>query len=67
MGVAHAAWGGGIEHENYSPPLGGLSPTGRPTPKADAFSPPRRGFSWQFLSLLCCFSNAKWNQVNFKP
>src|SRR5256885_517967 len=46
-GVAHAAWGGAIEHENYSPPLegcrGGLSPTGRPTPKADAFCPSQEG------------------------
>src|SRR5439155_8310211 len=23
VGVAHAAWGGAIEHENYSPPLEG--------------------------------------------
>src|SRR5438105_6565762 len=47
IGVAHAAWGGAIEHENYSPPLegcrGGLSPTGRPTPKADAFCPSLEG------------------------
>jgi len=46
-GVAHAAWGGAIEHENYSPPLkgcrGGLSSTGRPTPKADAFGPSLEG------------------------
>src|SRR5207247_10606815 len=43
IGVAHAAWGRAIEHENYFPPLewcrGWLSPTGRPTPKADAFCP----------------------------
>src|SRR5947199_7231381 len=46
-GVAHAAWGGAIEHENYSPPLEGcrvgLFPTGRPTPKADAFCPSLEG------------------------
>ena len=35
--------GGTTEHENYSPPLEGLSPTGRPTPKADAFCPSLEG------------------------
>ena len=48
IGVAHAARGGAIEHENYSPPLegcrGGLSPTGRPTPLMPS-APPQRGFS----------------------
>jgi hypothetical protein len=40
---------GTTEDENYSPPRegcrGGLSRTLGPTPKADAFSPPKRGFS----------------------
>jgi len=39
--------GGTTEDENYSPPLegcrGGLSPTGRPTPKAEAFCPSQEG------------------------
>ena len=43
-GVAHAAWGGAIEHENYSPPLegcrGGLFRNGKDPPlKAEAFFP----------------------------
>src|SRR2546426_701132 len=42
--------GGTTKDENaHSPPLegrrGGLSRTAGPTPKADAFSPPKRGFS----------------------
>ena len=41
--------GGTTKDENDSPPpegcRGGLWRTGGPTPKADAFSPPRRGFS----------------------
>ncbi|PYV40742.1 MAG: hypothetical protein DMG06_19350 [Acidobacteria bacterium] len=45
--LPNAAWDGTIEHENYSPPLegcrGGLSPTGRPTPKAEAFCPSLEG------------------------
>ena len=52
-GVAHAAWGGAIEHENYSPPLegcrGGLFRDGKDPPlKVEAFfPPPERGFSWE--------------------
>ena len=44
--------GGATNDENYSPPSegcrGGLWRIGRPTPKADAFSPPRRDFQRRF-------------------
>ena len=47
-GVAHAAWGGAIEHENYSSPLEGcrrgLFRDGKDPPlKAEAFFPSREG------------------------
>ncbi|PYV43335.1 MAG: hypothetical protein DMG06_11065 [Acidobacteria bacterium] len=54
-GVAHAAFGGAIEHENYSPPLegcrGGLFRDGKdPPPKAEAFCPlPRGDFQQRIL------------------
>ena len=45
--VFHAAQGGAIKDENYSPPRegwrGGLSRTGGPTPKANAFCPFQEG------------------------
>ena len=50
IGVAHAARGGAIEHENYSPPLegcrGGLFRDGKDPPRRLMPSaPPWRGFS----------------------
>jgi hypothetical protein len=43
---------------------GGLFPTGRPTPKADAFCPSQEGI---FIEASVVFLNPKWNEVNFKP